>query len=141
MIEIRLLTLSDLHLLANVADQVFDDPIHESSAREFLADSRHRIVVALDEDLVVGFISSVIYLHPDKAAPELWINEVGVASTHQGRGIGKQLMHKTLEVAKEAGCTEAWVLTEQSNAIARALYRSTGGREEDPNPVMYVFDL
>jgi hypothetical protein len=29
-------------------------------------------------DTVVGFASAVHYVHPDKA-PELWINEVGVA--------------------------------------------------------------
>lgn len=141
MIEIKLLGPYDLHILNNVADGVFDDPIVESSAREFLGDARHRLVVALDPNVVVGFVSAVIYLHPDKPAPELWINEIGVAPTHQQRGIGKSLMQAILEEAKRSGCSEAWVLTERINLPAMAMYRSAGGEETLPDPTMFTFKL
>jgi ribosomal protein S18 acetylase RimI-like enzyme len=141
MIEIRLLGPNDLHLLNNVAENVFDDPIVESSAQEFLADPRHRLVVALDNDLVIGFVSAVIYVHPDKPAPELWINEIGVAPPHHRQGIGKALMQAILKDAKQAGCSEAWVLTERENLSAMAMYRSTGGEESSPDPVMFTFGL
>ncbi|MFN8386865.1 MAG: hypothetical protein U0X92_10645 [Anaerolineales bacterium] len=36
-----------ISILLNVADDVFDNPVDESLAREFLADPRHHIVVAL----------------------------------------------------------------------------------------------
>ncbi len=140
MIGIKLLKPGDLHLLSNVAD-VFDDPIVESSAREFLNDPRHRLVVALDDNVVVGFVSAVIYLHPDKPAPEMWVNEVGIASTHQGQGIGKALMLRMLEEARQLGCKEAWVLTERENAAAMGLYKSAGGIEETPDAVMFTFEL
>ena len=71
MTEIKLLDSRGLHHLDNVAEDVFDDPIVEASAQEFLADPRHRLVVALDNNIVVGFVSAVIYVHPDKPAPEL----------------------------------------------------------------------
>lgn len=141
MIEIRLLGPSNLNLLNNVAEDVFDDPIVESSAQEFLADPRHRLVVALDNDLVVGFVSAVIYVHPDKPAPELWINEIGVAPTHHRQGIGKALMQAILKEAKQAGCSEAWVLTERENLSAMSMYRSTAGEESSPDPVMFTFRL
>ena len=141
MIEIKLLGPYDLHILNNVADGVFDDPIVESSAREFLGDPRHRLVVALDEDTVVGFVSAVIYVHPDKPAPELWINEIGVAPTHQRLGIGKSLMRAILEEAKRSGCSEAWVLTDRINLPAMAMYRSAGGEETLPDPTMFTFKL
>ena len=141
MIEIKLLGRTDLSLLHNVAEDVFDDPIVESLAKDFLNDPRHRLVVALDSDLVVGFVSAVIYVHPDKPAPELWINEIGVAPTHQRQGIGKALMQAILEAAKQAGCTEAWVLTERDNLPAMAMYKSTGGEETPPDSVMFTFKL
>ena len=141
MIEIRLLGPGDWNLLNNVAVDVFDDPIVESSAQEFLTDPRHRLVVALDNDLVVGFVSAVIYVHPDKSAPELWINEIGVAPPHHRQGIGKALMRAILEDAKRSGCSEAWVLTERENLSAMAMYRSTGGEESSPDPVMFTFRL
>jgi aminoglycoside 6'-N-acetyltransferase I len=138
---IRLLTTQDSSYLNNVAEDVFDDPIVESSAKEFLADPRHRLVVALDNDLVVGFVSAVIYVHPDKPAPELWINEIGVAPTHQRHGIGKALMQAILEEAKRSGCSEAWVLTDRGNLPAMAMYKSTGGEETPPDSVMFTFKL
>jgi ribosomal protein S18 acetylase RimI-like enzyme len=141
MIEIKLLGRTDLSLLHNVAEDVFDDPIVESSAKEFLNDPRHRLVVALDDELVVGFVSAVIYVHPDKPAPELWINEIGVAPTYQHQGIGKALMQAILEEARQAGCTEAWVLTERENLPAMAMYKSTGGEETPPDSVMFTFKL
>lgn len=141
MIEIKLLTLDDLELLSHVAVDVFDDPIVPASAMEFLDDPRHRLVAAMDDGIIVGFVSSVIYLHPDKSAPELWINEVGVAPTHHGQGIGKRLMRLTLDTAKQAGCTEAWVLTEHGNTAAMALYKSVGGIEGEPDTVMFSFKL
>jgi aminoglycoside 6'-N-acetyltransferase I len=141
MIEIKALDPADADSLNNVAGDVFDDPIVESTAREFLADPRHRLVVARDGDLIVGFVSALIYLHPDKAAPELWINEIGVAPTHQRQGIGRALMQAILEEAKRSGCTEAWVLTERENLPAMAMYTSSGGIESSPDPVMFAFKL
>jgi aminoglycoside 6'-N-acetyltransferase I len=141
MFEIKLLGPVDSHTLNNVAEQVFDDPIVMSTAQEFLADPRHRLVVALDNDVVVGFVSAVIYLHPDKSAPELWINEIGVAPTHQRKGIGKALMQAMLENARQSGCSEAWVLTERLNLPAMAMYRSSGGEETLPDPTMFTFKL
>jgi aminoglycoside 6'-N-acetyltransferase I len=138
---LKLLHHPDLPLLHNIAEDVFDDPIVESSAQEFLNDPRHRLVVALDGDLVVGFVSAVIYVHPDKPAPELWINEIGVASSHQRQGIGKALMQAILEEAKRSGCTEAWVLTDRANLPAMAMYKSSGGEETLPDSVMFTFKL
>jgi GNAT superfamily N-acetyltransferase len=138
---IKLLTPTDSHILNNVAENVFDDPIVEASAKEFLADPRHRLVVALDGDLVIGFVSAVIYMHPDKPAPEMWINEIGVAPTHQRQGIGKALMQAILEEAKRSGCNEAWVLTDRANLPAMAMYKSAGGEESLPDPTMFTFKL
>ena len=141
MTEIKLLGPTDLHILNNVAEDVFDDPIVESSAQEFLNDPRHRLVVALDKAVVVGFVSAVIYVHPDKLAPELWINEIGVAPTHHRHGIGKALMQAILEDARKSGCSEAWILTDRGNLPAMALYRSAGGEETLPDPTMFTFRL
>ena len=141
MLDIRLLGPEDMDVLSHVAPEVFDDPIVLPTAPDFLNDPRHRLVVAMDERVVVGFISAVIYVHPDKAKPELWINEVGVSPSHQGRGIGKMLLQRMLETSQQAGCSEAWVLTERTNDAAIGLYRSLHGIEEVPDPVMFTFKL
>jgi ribosomal protein S18 acetylase RimI-like enzyme len=138
--EVRILRAGDESVLDKVAPDVFDDAIDARAAREFLGDPRHRLAVALDAGVVVGFVSAVLYVHPDKPSPELWINEVGVASSHQRRGIARRLLAATLEDARGAGCSEAWVLTDRTNQAAMQLYEATGG-DPSADHVMFTFRL
>jgi ribosomal protein S18 acetylase RimI-like enzyme len=140
-IDVRLLKTGDDSVLARVAPDVFDDPIDRHAAARFLSDPRHLLAVAVDAGIVVGFASAVLYEHPDKPCPELWINEVGVAPAHQRRGIGQRLINALLDAARRAGCHEAWVLTDRSNDAAIGLYASTGGHETPGNHVMFTFPL
>ncbi len=137
-LQIRMLRPGDEWILANVAAGVFDKDVQTNWTIEFLLDPRHHLAVALDGGAVVGFASAVHYVHPDKP-PELWINEIGVASTHQKRGLGRQLMQALFAVGQRLGCQEAWVLTDQANTAANRLYRSLDGSESAA--VMYTFKI
>jgi GNAT superfamily N-acetyltransferase len=140
-IEIRLLGPADARVLENVAPGVFDKPINPHWSAEFLADPRHHLAVAIDEGRVVGMASAVNYVNPDKPS-ELWINEVGVALTHQRRGVGRQILAALLDRGRALGCNEAWVLTDTGNAAARGLYSAAGGAENSrETPVMVTFKL
>ena len=136
MTTIKILSKADLPILLNVADDVFDNPVDKDLASEFLADPRHHIVAAMDDSVLIGFASAVHYIHPDKP-PELWINEVGVAPSHQKQGIGTAIMKEMLRLGQDLGCKIAWVLTEKENEAANGLYKSAGGVRSDA--VMYEF--
>ncbi len=84
--------------------------------------------------------SAVHYVHPDKA-PELWVNEVGVAPTHWRQGIGRHLLHALFVRGRELGCRGAWVGTEPDNLAARQLYAALGGVEAPEPMVMGEFNL
>ncbi len=131
---IRLLGPTDACVLDCVAPGVFDHPIDPRWTAEFFADPRHHLVVALLGGQVVGMASAVHYVHPDKP-PELWVNEVGVAPTHQRQGIGKQLLRALLAHGRSLGCSEAWLGTEPTNVAARRLYAAVCGQEQ---PMVYV---
>ncbi len=144
-IEIKILRTGDEPVLMNVAANVFDNAIDPALTKEFLADPRHHLAVAIDNGLVVAFASAVHYVHPDKP-PQLWINEVAVAPTHRRRGLGKAVLRALFEVGRSHHCTEAWVLTDRLNTAAMALYSSVGGTEgadEGPADKMlgYIFPL
>lgn len=130
----------DHAILNDVAPGVFDNSTDPRLVAQFLGDHRHHLAVAIDRDQVVGFASGVHYVHPDKPS-EMWINEVGVAPSHQGRGLGKAIMQTLLKHAKRLGCREAWVLTDRSNHAAMRLYASAGGEEAPHDQVMFTFLL
>ena len=105
-LKFQTLQSGDRAVLDHVAPGVFDHALDPRLVAEFLGDERHHVVVAVDRGEVVAFASGVHYVHPDKPA-ELWINEVGVATSHQGRGIGKAVIISLLRHAERLGCREA----------------------------------
>ena len=135
-IEIRLLDASDAAVLDKVAPEVFDFDVRPEMARRFLDDPSHHIAVAIDEGTVVGVATANEYLHPDKPV-QIWVNEMGVATSHRRRGIGTRLLKCILDLAKARGFEEIWLGTEDDNEPARALYQSAGGEEE--SFVMYTW--
>jgi aminoglycoside 6'-N-acetyltransferase I len=139
-VDIRLLGRGDGSVLDRCAEDVFDKPVSRQLASEFLDDSRHHIVVGVENGIVVGMATGVHYVHPDKPA-QLFINEVGVAPSHRSRGIGRRLIEKLVGHAAELGCTEAWVLTDRENTAACRLYESAGAKSPPDDCVMYTFRI
>jgi len=137
-IHLRVLKPGDETILDRVAAGVFDEPIRPELVKEYLAEPRFHIVVALDGDLVVGMATGLVYFHPDKV-PEFFVNEVGVGDAYLRRGIARRLMAALFDEARKAGCTYAWLGTEDDNTAANALYRSLGGAEQKMN--FFEFNL
>lgn len=139
-IDVRMLDASNAALLDNVAPDVFDNPIDPRWSAEFVRDSRHHLAVAVDGEQVVGVASGVHYVHPDKA-PEMWINEVAVAATHRGSGLGRRLVERLCERGRELECGQAWVLTDHMNAAAMRMYAAAGGVAHPMPAIMFEFTL
>ena len=138
--DVRLLGPGDESLLSNAMPGAFDKAVDSEFAVEFLADPRHHISVALHEGWVVGFAAAVNDIHPDKPA-ELWVNKLAVAPVHHTTRIAGRLLDVILQAGREAGCREAWVLTDRDNAAAMRLYASAGGEDAPIDQVMFAFNL
>jgi len=124
--------------LERVAPGTFDHAVDPRWSAEFAHDPRHHLAIAVEDGVVVGMASAVHYVHPDKPA-ELWVNEVGVATSYRRRGIAQELLRTLFARGRTLGCAVAWLLSEEDNVSARALYRAAGGAER---PTIYVeFDL
>jgi ribosomal protein S18 acetylase RimI-like enzyme len=137
-VEFRLATWNDADSLARAADSVFDHPVDAALAAEFLSDPRHHLAIAIEDGRIVGMASGVHYVHPDKA-PQLFINEVAVAATHHGRGIGRQLVSTLVRHGEHIGCHEAWVLTSPTNEPAKRMYRAAGSVPDEELSVMFTY--
>ena len=88
-VEVRLLGPDDAPRVDGADPGLFDGPVVAARTRAVLADPRHHLVGALEGGSLVGFVSAVHYLHPDKP-PELFVNEVGVRATHRRRGLARR---------------------------------------------------
>ena len=138
-VEVRLLGPDDAPRVDGADPGLFDGPVVAARTREVLADPRHHLVGALEGGSLVGFVSAVHYLHPDKP-PELFVNEVGVRETHRRRGLARRMLAVLLEHGRALGCVGAWVLSDGENEAAHRLYAAAGGVRLAA-PAMHAFAL
>lgn len=137
--SIKRLSTGDEPIFSRIAPDVFDEPVDEGRLRAYLRAPGHMMVVAVEGELVVGQCAGVIHLHPDKPT-ELYVDEVGTASTHRRQGVARAMLDELFRWGRELGCEEAWLGTELDNDPANALYR--GYRPvEDEAIQYYLFDL
>jgi GNAT superfamily N-acetyltransferase len=66
------------------------------------------------------------------------IDELIIAKSHRGKGIGKQLLSSAIEKSRQLGCCEVEVSTEKTNIKAREFYRQCGFIERG---VFFEMDL
>jgi ribosomal-protein-alanine N-acetyltransferase len=116
------------------AEALFDGPARPDWAARFLTGTGHHLLVAYVDAAPAGMVTGVEMTHPDKGT-EMFLYELGVAAPHRRRGIGRALVVRLAEVARERGCYGMWVLTDRDNGAGVATYRSAGA-DTDSDHVM-----
>ncbi len=139
-VTIHRVTRDNARLLERVDDDVFDRAVEPVLVTDFLANPANVLFVAVAGGEVIGMVSGIAYVHPDKPL-QLFVNEIGVCSRFRQRGVGRRLMEALLQQARALGCSEAWVATEVENSAARGLYRGTGAEEDSSLAVLYTYRL
>jgi ribosomal protein S18 acetylase RimI-like enzyme len=115
-----------------VGRELFDAPPTEGWTAKFLASEGHHLLVALEDDETIGFVSGVETTHPDKGT-EMFLYELSVHPEHRNRGVGRALVGALAELARGRGCYGMWVGTEADNAAALATYRAAGAGPPEPS--------
>ena len=88
---LRRMTAGNEPSFAQIAPEVFDEPIDAPRLRDYLRTQGHMMVLAFEGEVVVGQCAGVLHRHPDKPT-ELYVDEVGTASTHRRQGIARAMM-------------------------------------------------
>jgi ribosomal protein S18 acetylase RimI-like enzyme len=122
------------------AGALFDDPPLLESTRAFLAEERNHLLIAEVDGQPAGFLLGMEIVKPDHERPQMLLDELGVAEGFRGRGIGRALVERLVEVARERGCDEIWVLTEPGDETALGTYAAAGGKR-DLDQAMFTWTL
>ena len=116
--------------LVHQAAGLFDDPLRDDAIERFLASDDHHLLLALDGDEPVGFVTGVELTHPDKGV-EMFLYELAVDEAARRQGFGTALVEALADLARERGCRGMWVLTDDDNAAALGTYRKAGATIEE----------
>ena len=150
MIDVNVITLSDN--LQNIVDEINNaswDGSNEMSPYDIESISAYlerqdTLFVACHDfsskpPKLLGIASSRIEIKPYGKKLWLYVDEVDVCSDQRLKGVGKAIMRKLIEIAREKGCEEVWLGAEAGNAAANALYLSLKP-EEVTQVVGYTFE-
>ncbi len=88
---------------------------------------RHSAVLACREDgRMTGVVLTGVYNYEGKRGPILWVRELAVLPEDQGRGYGRALLESALQYGLGHGAKNAFLMADDCNAGAIALYRKIG---------------
>ena len=106
----------------------------------FLASAKDALLVADEDESVIGWVYGHQLVHPD-GETTMVLYALDVVAAARRREVGAGLVEAFVAEAREAGCTEVWVLTDHSNPSAMATYRSAGGQRDPVAQVMFTWRL
>jgi len=136
LLTIRKLTLELIEAMGDI--EGIDIKLIANNCRNLLSKANSYILVAEIGGVVVGFINFTTrktILHRGLSG---LIDELIVAKSYRGKGIGKRLLSGAIEKSRQLGCCEVEVSTEKTNIKAREFYRQCGFTERG---VLFEIDL
>ena len=119
-------------VLATELNALFDEGMDwdPEQGECFLVHPDTLLLVARWDGEACGFLSAYRLQRFDRRGAEVLLYEIGVQEPFQRRGVGRALVEEAKRWAADVGAGELWVLTEEDNVPACALYAATGGSEE-----------
>lgn len=97
--------------------------------REMIAHGDHRIWVAESEGKVVGTFSLLRMVNlAHLGAPSAVVEDVVVDESCRGLGIGKAMMGRAMEIAREKGCYKLTLSSNARRTDAHRFYETLGFR-------------
>jgi ribosomal protein S18 acetylase RimI-like enzyme len=92
-----------------------------------LADEHTHLLVAFADGAPVGVAQAHELPRLDGPRAKMLLYALDVAPAYRRRGIGRALVAATLTLCRARRCRSLWLVTNESNAAAMALYQAAGG--------------
>jgi GNAT superfamily N-acetyltransferase len=108
---------------------------------ELLSDPLWYLLLAEADGHAVGGLWGCALRRAHRPEPEFMLYEMAVREAYWNQGIGRGLVKAFMAEARKAGAHEVWVLTNQSNARAMAMYARAGMTRPNPDDVMLSVEI
>ncbi len=91
------------------------------------------VLACRDGKRMIGIVSTAVYEYESAGGPICWVREVAVLPEYQGGGYGRALVESALQYGKEHGAVRAFLMADDCNIAAIALYRKIGFEPSENN--------
>lgn len=113
----------------------------EEALIRFLESETCYLLIAVAGEDVVGSLNGYALLQPERQQRQFLLYEIDVKEAWRSQGIGSMLVNAFVADARKAGAFEVWVLTNQANEAAMAMYSKCGFERDNPDDVMLRMTL
>ncbi len=96
-----------------------------SEVQSDIDSNRDGVLVADAEGVIVGYITCLV----EDRSKIGWVHHMAVAESHQGKGIGKQLLEAGLHYLRSEGMECCKIETMEHNEVGRRFYPAAGFTE------------
>ena len=121
-------------VLISLFDQVFEEParprLSEEALLARLADGRVWVLVAMDQNSVVGGLVGYELPKFETERSELYLYDLAVSVAFQGQGIGRGLINALIDQVKSTDIWAVFVQADLGDEVPNALYLSYGYEQE-----------
>lgn len=126
-----------LHSINKLLPQLSDlaKPLSETELKEII--DTNQLLLAIEEEKIYGMLSLVTCTLP--TGKKALIEDLVVDNSVRGRGIGKMLLNKAIELAKNQGLRFIDLTSNPLRKEANALYQKSGFKKRETN--VYRFHL
>lgn len=138
--EIRRLTLADDKKILTMVEEFRSYSSKLDSVRQMLEKDMNYMIACIDNEKIIGFVLGYELQRYDGKNNMMYIHEVEILEEYRGKGIGKRIMNKLIDICQSKNMSKAFVITNKSNKRAVHLYESTGGKALDDDSIIYWYD-
>lgn len=124
MLNVRKMKESDVEVVANLEKLYFTDAWSEKSILETMQQPHAFILVAEEEDIVVGYC--IVYYSMEEAE----IARIAVAASNRKQGVGQELLRAACRTGIQQGVERLLLDVRESNESALRFYRAFGFAED-----------
>jgi GNAT superfamily N-acetyltransferase len=139
---------SDIPGLCNLLAELFSleqefapDLMLQAEALTLLIDAPQRgtVWVAREGEQLVGMVSLQYLFSTALGGPVAILEDMVVAASHRGQGLGRRLIEQAVAHARAQGCRRITLLTDRENLAAQRFYANAGFSISTMVPMRQVF--
>lgn len=106
-----------------------------------LVGNQKAVIAAEDNGTVIGMVTGQLLLSTAEGGLSLLLEDLVVAKSHQGRGVGALLLAEAERWGRDNGALRLQLLADKDNAPARAFYEKAGWKMTNLCVLMKTSDM
>ena len=139
-LNVRKLAPGDAALAVELVKSFAAKDVSLDYMERFLSNPLNYLIVAQVDGDVAGFLLAHALQRLKQASYKMFIYEIDVAEKHRRKGVGTALISCVREIVRNEKMLNAFVFTSYSNQGAVKFYENTGGKIENGDDLMFVYE-